>query len=183
MFASHEISRAKDDNEFRVIVLGDSATWGARLSADETLAGQLTALNYQLADGRRLIAYNLAHLDANAARDILILSYAQAHEPDMIVWMTTMLALTPDEVTESPIINANPVFAETALGDLYIQSNPTNLFDSMIDNSLFGERFALSAMLRMNLYGFIWAMTGIDEISGPYEHETNHPLGCTWFPD
>ncbi len=44
MFASHEISAgAKPADEFRVILIGDSSTWGFLLPADQTLAAYLNA--------------------------------------------------------------------------------------------------------------------------------------------
>ena len=50
MFASHVIARPKADDEFRVIVIGDSGTWGWLLNNEDTLAGQINAQN--LDDGR-----------------------------------------------------------------------------------------------------------------------------------
>lgn len=43
MFASHVVS-GRPSAEFRVFLIGDSATWGWLLRNEETLAGQLNAL-------------------------------------------------------------------------------------------------------------------------------------------
>src|SRR5262245_12823292 len=43
MFASHEVARPKAADEYRVLVLGDSATWGILLRPEETVAGVLDA--------------------------------------------------------------------------------------------------------------------------------------------
>ncbi|MBI3167612.1 MAG: hypothetical protein HYZ22_03985, partial [Chloroflexi bacterium] len=46
MFASHVIAGTpKADDEFRVIIVGDSSVWGTLLEPEETLAGQLNADN------------------------------------------------------------------------------------------------------------------------------------------
>src|SRR3989338_3993543 len=61
MFASHRVNRPKMPDEFRVLLLGDSAAWGWRLSPEETLAEQINAGGYLAGDGRRVVAYNLGY--------------------------------------------------------------------------------------------------------------------------
>ena len=43
MFASHEISQPKRADEFRVVLIGDSSTWGFLLKPEDTLAANLNA--------------------------------------------------------------------------------------------------------------------------------------------
>ena len=44
MFASHVINGTKkDEDEYRVILIGDSSVWGTLLTPEQTLAGQLNA--------------------------------------------------------------------------------------------------------------------------------------------
>src|SRR5215212_211749 len=44
MFASHVIGGTeKTDDEYRVLLIGDSSVWGTLLKPEETLAGQLNA--------------------------------------------------------------------------------------------------------------------------------------------
>ncbi|RMG75272.1 MAG: hypothetical protein D6711_07055, partial [Chloroflexi bacterium] len=57
LFESHIISRPKAADEFRVLLIGDSSTWGWFLTADETLAAQINANDYHTSDGRRIVAY------------------------------------------------------------------------------------------------------------------------------
>src|SRR5512136_1635719 len=61
MFASHVVARPKASDEFRVIVIGDSGTWGWLLDNGETLAGQINAQNLKTADGKHVVAYNLGY--------------------------------------------------------------------------------------------------------------------------
>jgi hypothetical protein len=41
MFSSHEISRGKPADEFRVLLMGDSSTWGYLLRPGDTLASAI----------------------------------------------------------------------------------------------------------------------------------------------
>src|SRR5512136_1994316 len=61
MFASHVVARPKAADEFRVIVIGDSGTWGWLLNNEDTLAGQINAQNLTTAAGERVVAYNLGY--------------------------------------------------------------------------------------------------------------------------
>ena len=61
MFASHVIAGTqKTDDEFRVVIVGDSSVWGTLLKPEETLAGQLNADNLN-ACGKNVRAYNLGY--------------------------------------------------------------------------------------------------------------------------
>src|SRR5690606_38873355 len=76
MFASHAISAPKADDEFRIVLIGDSATWGILLQPHETLSAQINAANLTLADQRRVKAYNLGHPLLSLSKDLLILDQA-----------------------------------------------------------------------------------------------------------
>jgi len=43
-FASHEISAPKGENEFRVIIIGDSSIWGDGLESEQSLSTWLNKL-------------------------------------------------------------------------------------------------------------------------------------------
>ncbi len=94
LLAAHQIAYTpKASDEFRVIVLGDSAQWGAGLNVDETLSAQLTARNVRI-NGKRLVVYNLAYLGPNVPRDVLILDAATRYQPDLIVWFVTAVGFS-----------------------------------------------------------------------------------------
>ena len=90
MFASHVIARPKAADEFRVIVIGDSGTWGWLLDNEDTLAGQINAQNLTTADGKRVVAYNLGYPVMALTKDVLILDEALKYQPDLIVWPVTL---------------------------------------------------------------------------------------------
>src|SRR5512142_2131460 len=57
MFAAHLISNPKAADEFRVVVLGDSAVWGLQLTAGQTLPAQLDSLGL-MCGGKQVRVYN-----------------------------------------------------------------------------------------------------------------------------
>jgi hypothetical protein len=73
MFASHEIVAAVPEaGEFRVVLIGDSATWGFLLSPDQTLASALNQGGYLAPDGRRVRAFNLGYPIMSLTKDLLL---------------------------------------------------------------------------------------------------------------
>ena len=62
MFASHLIAAGpKPEDEYRVIVIGDSSVWGTLLRPEESLAGQLDAAGLTTCDGKQVRVYNLGY--------------------------------------------------------------------------------------------------------------------------
>ena len=72
MFASHIVSQPKAKNEYRVLVLGDSAVWGIGLTPDQTLPGQLDALGLKCGN-KDVRVYNLSFPRSSATKDLMIL--------------------------------------------------------------------------------------------------------------
>ena len=61
MFGAHIISTRKPEDEFRLILLGDSAMWGISVQAQETLSEQINQLPIKTCHGRNVRAYNLGY--------------------------------------------------------------------------------------------------------------------------
>ena len=80
LFAAHEIARPKAANEFRVLLIGDSATWGYLLPPQHTLAATLNQQQLRSKDGRTMRVYNLGYPDFSLTKDALILQRALAHQ-------------------------------------------------------------------------------------------------------
>src|SRR5512136_95206 len=87
MLASHTLMRPKAADEFRVILIGDSATWGWFLENKDTLAGRINAGQHVTTDGHRIVAYNLGYPIMSLTKDLVLLSEAMRHQPDLIVWL------------------------------------------------------------------------------------------------
>lgn len=166
MFAAHEIvARNKPSDEFRVVIIGDSSTWGFLLRPQETLASQINQLQYQLADGRKVRAYNLGYPVMSLAKDLLMLSYAMRYNPDLIVWSFTLESFPYDKQLFPPLLQNNlPAVARLASTyQLSLEIPDAESPPSIWERSIFAQRRELADLLRLQLYGVMWAATGIDQ--------------------
>lgn len=166
MFASHEAAAPSTDDEYRVLVVGDSSVWGILLHPDETLAAQINALGLTTTDGRVIRAYNMGYPTISVLKDLLVISYAMSYEPDMIVWLVTLEAMPANKQISSPLVqyNAAPVRQLIETYDLNLDVNDPGFADpSFWERTIVGQRRALADVARLNLYGVMWASTGIDQ--------------------
>jgi hypothetical protein len=85
---AHEIAQPKAPDEFRVIMLGDSATFCLYCPTRESIPQALTDLDATI-NGKQVRAYNLAYPGSDWLKDILILQHALKYQPDAIVWLVT----------------------------------------------------------------------------------------------
>jgi lysophospholipase L1-like esterase len=168
MFASHEISRPKTPDEYRVLLMGDSGTWGWRLENKDTLAGQLNAMNLHTADGRRVVVYNLGYPVMSLTKDLLLLDEAMNYQPDKIVWLVTLESFPREKQLFPPLVQNNAVRVSSLVQRYELYS--TTLFaddrlvsSNLLNQTIIGQRRNLADLLRLQLYGFSWAATGIDQ--------------------
>lgn len=166
MIASHEIAgQPKAADEYRVIVIGDSSAWGFLLPPDATLAAGINAGDYRLADGRRVRAYNLGYPVMSVTKDLLILSYAMEYQPDLILWPLTLESLPKDKQLFPPLVQNNleqvRALSETYQLGLEIENGSSD--KDWMQRTLIGQRRALADIFRLQLYGILWAATGIDQ--------------------
>ena len=174
MFASHVISAdEKKDGEYRVVVIGDSSTWGVLLRPEETLSGLINAdlLN---CDDRLINVYNLGYPTLSLTKDIMILDRAMQFKPDLIIWLVTLEAFPLDKQLTSPIVanNLNEIRQISEKYDLQLGlTGQSELTLNTYEKSILGQRRALSDLLRLQLYGTMWSATLIDQIyPSDYEH-------------
>ncbi len=167
MFASHVIhGKEKTDDEFRVILIGDSSVWGTLLKPQETLAGQLNAANL-LACGKNVRAYNLGYPTISLTKDVMLLSYGMEYDPDLILWMTTLEAFPIDKQTASPLVANNEEILRRLASryGLWVEANDPGLIQkSFWENTIVGDQRALADLIRLQIYGVMWAATGVDQI-------------------
>jgi hypothetical protein len=88
LLEAHEIAQPKAPDEYRVIFLGDSATFCLYCPSRESIPQAFTDLGATI-DDKRVRAYNLAYPGSDWLKDILILKHALKYEPDAIVWLVT----------------------------------------------------------------------------------------------
>ncbi|MGW8249748.1 MAG: hypothetical protein ACWGO1_03830 [Anaerolineales bacterium] len=167
MFSSHEISAAnKPDDEFRVILIGDSSTWGYLLPVEDTLSAAITRSKLQLADGRLVRAYNLGYPVMSLAKDLLILSRAVRYDPDMVVWLVTLESFPYDKQLSPPLIQNNPAAFSDLIRRYNLPLQQGQEFasgKSFLEKTIVGSRRQLADWLRLQFYGLLWAATGIDQ--------------------
>ncbi|HML22415.1 MAG TPA: hypothetical protein PKD09_12250 [Aggregatilinea sp.] len=167
MVESLTVDTAPADDEFRVLLLGDSSVWGILLEPQDTLAGQINRLDLRTADGRRVRAYNLGYPTMSLTKDLMLLDYAleQAH-PDLIVWLFTLESFAPDAQLEPSFVQNNAERVQALIRRYDLSSDPGDprfVEPDFWQSTIVGQRRALADLLRLQLYGVMWSLTGIDQ--------------------
>src|SRR5512147_706029 len=80
MLPSHLISAPKAQDEYRVVLLGDSSIWGENLHADEIISEQWNRLNMRCGD-KTIRVYDLGYPHPSVIKDLIILEKAVEYEP------------------------------------------------------------------------------------------------------
>jgi hypothetical protein len=167
MFASHIISGAeKAPDEYRVILIGDSSVWGTLLTPEQTLSGQLNA-QVITACNKNVRVYNLGYPTISLTKDLMILDQAMQYQPDMIILLTTLESMPRSKQFESPIVINNEERIRTLIKtyELNADANDPALIQPLKrDQTFVSQRRALADLLRLQIYGALWASTGIDQV-------------------
>lgn len=167
MFASHELSaRVKPSNEYRVILIGDSATWGYLLPVEHTLTAYLNQRTATTPSGKQMQFYNLGYPVMSLTKDLLLLSYAMRYEPDLIIWLLTLESFPLDKQLYPPLVQNNPAQVRQLIKtyQLNLDVNDPSFEDTAFwQRTLIGARRPLADLIRLQLYGVLWAATGIDQ--------------------
>ncbi len=166
MFASHIVSEPKAPNEYRVLVLGDSAVWGIGLTPEQTLPSQMDVLG--LMCGNKIVrVYDLSFPRSSATKDLMILDKAMSYRPNEIVWLITWYTLMPKTRTDHPLIAQNPAeFYKLAHQFNFL---PKNYKTPSLVSQITDQNRTLFRVLRYQLYSLINIATGLDQIPGPPE--------------
>jgi hypothetical protein len=85
---AHEIAQPKAPDEYRVVFLGDSATFCLYCVASEAIPQAFTDLGATIGN-KHIRAYNLAYPGSDWLKDILILKHALDYQPDAVIWLIT----------------------------------------------------------------------------------------------
>jgi hypothetical protein len=167
LFASHEISAgAKPGDEFRIVLIGDSATWGTLLQPQDTLSGLINQDNLTSCDGRTVRTYNLAYPSMSLTKDLLILDEALTYEPDLIIWPVTLQSFPRKIQLNTPLVANNPQRVQPLILqlDLTLDAESEDFVEPTFwDRTLIGRRRAIFDALQLQFYGAMWAATGIDQ--------------------
>ena len=173
MFASHVLAGAeKAGDEYRVLLIGDSSVWGTLLMPEHTLAGQLNG-SASAVCGKTLRAYNLGYPTISLTKDLMILDQARDYQPDLVIWLTTLEAFPRDKQLTSPIVANNTERVQQLITNHQLPLNPNDpalIRPSTWEQTFIGQRRAVADLLRLQIYGALWASTGIDQIY-PQDYE------------
>ncbi len=165
MFAAHALARPKAADEYRVLLLGDSGTWGWFLDNADTLAGQLNALGLQR-DGRRVVVYNLGYPVMSLTKDLLLLDMGLAYDADLVLWPVTLQSFARGRQLDHPLLqqNAGRVRDLIARYDLALDpADPRLATRGPLGETIVARRRDLADLLRLQALGLAWAATGSDQ--------------------
>ncbi len=165
IFSAHRlVGDAIRDDEFRVLLLGDSGVWGWLLDNDQTFDACLNRGEFQTSAGYNLFAYNLGYPITNVLKDILILQEALQYDPDAIVWFTTLEGMYDDDQLAHPIIQANREDVRRLIDENSLSFDVSQLpqTPNILERTLVGQRRALADWFRLQFYGLAWSMTDYD---------------------
>lgn len=118
------------------------------------------------AEQNEVVFYNVAYPIMSLTKDLLLLDEAMRHQPDRIVWLVTLESFPREKQLFPPLVQHNAARVRNLINAHDLQLDPAdarliepNFFERMI----FGQRRDLADWLRLQLYGFSWAATGIDQ--------------------
>ena len=167
MFSSHELAGGDNPlDEYRVFLIGDSSIWGYLLKPEQTLSAYINAAGLKVKDGRSIHAYNLGYPTLSLTKDLLLLKYSMQYHPDLIIWLFTLESFPIDKQLDSPILQNNFSRVRDLITTYSLNldlNDPRLVVPSFWNESLVGERRTLADLLRLQLYGAMWAATGIDQ--------------------
>lgn len=166
MLASHEISAGqRPTTEYRVLLIGDSSTWGFLLKSTETISSQMNRIQARLPDGRQVKVYNLGYPVMSATKDLLLLSQALRYKPDLVIWLITLESFPDDKQLFPPFLQNNPELVNQLITTYRLQFDRASLPKppTFWQRTLIGQRRALADLVRLQFYGILWSATGVDQ--------------------
>ena len=166
MRASLALTDEKPEDVYRVLLIGDSASWGWFLENDDTLAGQLNRMELQTHDGRRVVVYNLGYPVMSLTKDLMFLDAVADVEADMVLWPVTLESFPRDKQLFAPVVQNNPARVRSLIETTGLNLDPADprfVETDLRERTIVGQRRNLADLIRLQLTGFSWAATGIDQ--------------------
>ena len=166
MFAAHEIAGApKANDEYRVILIGDSSVWGYWLTNQQTLSANLNATGLEV-NAKHIVVYNLGYPTISLTKDLLLFDRVLNYDPDLIVWLVTLESFPYEKQTFTPLVQHNPQLVRGMIATYNLNIDPLSsdfVDPTFWERTIVGQRRELADVLRLQLYGVPWAATGIDQ--------------------
>jgi hypothetical protein len=107
--------------------------------------------------------YNLGYPTISLAKDLLVLDRALAYRPDMVVWLVTLEAMPVDKQLSVPLLQNNPSVVSSLLARYRLDLPGAPEPPAFWERTLAGRRKDLADLFRLQLYGVLWAATGVDQ--------------------
>jgi hypothetical protein len=167
MFASHVLAGTeKAPDEYRVLLIGDSSVWGTLLTPEQTLAGQLNASDIT-ACNKNVHAYNLGYPTISLTKDLMILDQAMEYQPDMVIILTTLDAMPRDKQLASPLVANNAERVRDLIFKYELNASPNDPALNQLskqEQTFVSRKRAVADLIRLQIYGALWASTSIDQV-------------------
>ncbi|KAF0106841.1 MAG: hypothetical protein FD146_2199 [Anaerolineaceae bacterium] len=165
LFASHILTRPKAADEFRVFIFGDSSVWGTALYPEQTVAGQINQLDLRTCSGQRVVAYNLGYPSNSATKDLLFMQRAQQYQPDLNVWLFSMLAFQRIR-QDVPFVVDNPLAVQELMTEYGLPHDASKLSvppDPLWGATIAGQRRDLNLLVRLQASTLLLGALGMDD--------------------
>jgi len=165
MLASHIAADSNAEKEYSIYLVGDSSVWGTLLKNDATLSSYLQNLlnqTYPKNGINSIKVYNFGYPTSSVLKDLVLLDESLKYKPDMIIWFVTLNSLIEGSYKEAPLLLANPEKTNLAIEkyNLAFSLLPKRTF---LEKTLLMQRRNIYDRIRLQLLGFMWAATEIDQ--------------------
>lgn len=162
MIASHEISKtSKNPETFRIFLIGDSSIWGFMQKPSDTLAGLLNkGIDFEC-EGKPIEVINFGYPSLSVLKDLFFIHRAIDFEPDLFLWFVTLESLNNKDQLATPLVQNNPAELIEVISEYGLKYDPKNY--TFWDRTLVKQRRNFADLLRLQIYGIMWAATGIDQ--------------------
>jgi hypothetical protein len=168
MFASHKLSGSqKTDDDYRVFLIGDSSIWGFLQPPEGTLSSKLNQIEINRRDGKTVRFFNLGYPTMSLLKDLLLLEEGLIYEPDLVLWFVTLESTPKIRQLDAPLVQWNPNRARSLIDQYHLDLSKTDqrfIDQTLWDRTILGSRKIIADHLRFQLYGMMWAATGVDHV-------------------
>jgi hypothetical protein len=167
LFNAHEIASSSRRDEYRVVVLGDSSTWGVLLNEGQTFTSLINAGD-PACGSRPIHVYNLGYPKLSVFKDLILLRRAMQYQPDLILWNITLNSMLK-EPQKHPIVDENRALARELIDryHLDVELGPATRAGAL-DRTFLGRRNDIARFISYQLDGIRWQAAG-DEVEKDYK--------------
>lgn len=176
IFGVHEITNsARQANEYKVVLLGDSSAWGYLLNPDQTFASLINASGMTTCKGQTVHVYNLGYPVPDVLRDALLMQRALTYKPDLVIWNVTLLSMFADNtgIRNDIIIKNNAALTQDLINKYKLVIGADALKGLPPESTTFlDRRDDLARFIQYQLNGIRWQAT-----EGELVDQAHSPLG------